>query len=221
MKIANWNMQGASHSTENKWNAGVRNLLANDADVCCLQECGGLPASVKLAYQNVNGFPGLNLYTWGTDRNHKYILFYQSDHNGNRCNLAIVSNIQIINPHICGTLLYPAVAPKWRPVIGLFINGLAVFTIHAISPGGTDAPGLLNSITMNMGAAPWSVSGDYNRVPVSMVGVGIVCPPNGPTYSSTHPRKQIDYLIKQGGAVVTGQVLSLFLSDHLPVVFII
>ncbi len=214
-------MQGASHSIENKWNTGVRNLLANSANVCCLQECGAMPASANLVYQNVNGFIGLNLFTWGTARNHKYILFYQSDPNGNRCNLAIVSNIQIINPHICGTLLYPNNSPIWRPVIGLFVNGLAVFTIHAISPGGPDAPGLLNVVANNMGATPWSVSGDYNRIPTSMAGTGVVCPPNGQTYSSTHPHKKIDYLIKQGGPVVTGQVLNLIMSDHLPVVFMI
>ncbi|MBO0323649.1 hypothetical protein J0X14_15165 [Muricauda sp. CAU 1633] len=221
MKIVNWNMQGASHSIENKWNTGVQNLLAGQADVCCLQECGAIPPSAQLVYGNVNGFAGLNLYTWGTTRKHKYILFYQSDPNGNRCNLAIVSNIPIINPKICGTLLYPAAPPVRRPVIGLFVNGLAVFSIHAISPGGPDAPGLLNSVANNMGANPWSVSGDYNRDPASMAGAGIVCPPNAPTYSSTNPHKKIDYLTKQDGPIVEGQVLNLLLSDHLPVVFMI
>lgn len=219
MIIANWNMQGASHSTENKWNTGVSNLLRT-ADVICLQECGAVPASAQLIFANVNGIAGLDMYTWGTARTLKYILFYPSDPNGNRCNLAVVSNIAILNPANDGYLLFPAAAPIWRPVIGLDINGIGVFTIHAISPGGNDAPGLLNSVAGFMGANPWTVSGDYNRDPNSLAGTGIVCPPDQNTYSVYNPQSRLDFLIKSGGGAIIGQVINnLILSDHYPVIY--
>lgn len=220
MNIVNWNMQGASHSTENKWNTGVSNLLSSGADVCSLQECGGVPASAQLIQANVAGIAGLDMYTWGTQRTLKYILFYPADPNGNRCNLAVVTKSAIANPNTNGVLLYPAAAPIWRPVIGMSINGIGVFSIHAISPGGNDAPGLLNSVAGYMGANAWTVSGDYNRDPSTMGGTGIVCPPNQNTYSVTNPQSKLDYMIKSGGGAVYGQVItSLILSDHYPVLY--
>jgi cytolethal distending toxin subunit B len=39
-------MQGSSHSTENKWNTGVANLIGRgEADVVALQEAGSVPDS--------------------------------------------------------------------------------------------------------------------------------------------------------------------------------
>ena len=220
MIIANWNMQGASHSTENKWNTGVSNLLSNGADVVCLQECGAVPDSAQLYQANVGGIAGLDMYTWGTTRTLKYILFYPSDPNGNRCNLAIVSKVAPANPTTDGILLYPAAPPVWRPVIGMLVNHIGVFSIHAISPGGNDAPGLLNSVATYMGGNPWTVSGDYNREPGTMVGAGVICPPDQNTFSVRNPSSKYDYMIKSGGGSVIGQVVtSLILSDHFPVVY--
>ena len=214
MIIATWNMQGASHSTENKWNSGVLNLLSSGAQICCLQECGDKPRSAVLRQQNYCGIPGLNLYTWGTERYPKWILFYPADSKGNRCNLAIASNAAPTE----GFLVAPAVQPIWRPTIGMTLDGTVFFTLHAISPGGPDAPALVNAAFGAGGSV--IVAGDYNRAPGTMGGgAQVVCPPNGPTYPSTRPESYYDYVIKNFGDATTGTVLSLQLSDHLPVQF--
>jgi cytolethal distending toxin subunit B len=214
MSIVTWNMQGASHSTENKWNSGVLNLLNNGADLCCLQECGGIPASAVLSVAGYGGVIGLDLYTWGTSRAQKHILFYPADPGGNRCNLAIVSKVA----PTAGFLFIPAFAPIWRPTIGMTIGGTIFFTLHAISPNGPDAPALVNGA---FGAgANVIVAGDYNRAPETMGGgAQVVCPPNGPTHPATHPVSYYDYAIKNFGAATLGTVLGLHLSDHLPVLF--
>ncbi|HLK96467.1 MAG TPA: endonuclease/exonuclease/phosphatase family protein [Hymenobacter sp.] len=215
MNIINWNMQGASHSTENKWNEGVLPFFTQQkADICMLQECGAVPASAQLRQANVGGFVGLNLYTWGTDRNHKHILFYPADPNGNRCNLAVVSTTQ----PTAATLVLPLAPPIWRPVIGMVLGGSFFGSIHAISPNGPDAPALLNQVAAL--GLPWVVGGDYNRLPASMNSAAwMVNSPNGPTYPSTGPEKALDYQITAAGPARTGQVLSLYMSDHLAVAY--
>jgi cytolethal distending toxin subunit B len=220
MKIVNWNMQGANHTLENKWNQGVANLL-NHVDVCSLQECGGIPPSAQLLEANVAGIDGLKMYTWGTSRATKYILYFPWDVAGNRCNLAVVSNIRPIDPANDGFLFYPDFLPVHRPVIGMMVNNIAIFSIHAISGGGNDAPGLINKVDTSMAGSNWTVSGDYNRTPGSMVGTGgVICPPNQNTYSVLNPYSQIDYMIKSGGLSINGEVLtSVILSDHYPVLY--
>ncbi len=62
MPLGTWNIQGANHVTENKWNAGVRNLMTQrHLTVFCLQECGTMPLSAQ-ALAPVNG---ISLYRWG------------------------------------------------------------------------------------------------------------------------------------------------------------
>src|SRR6202012_1639664 len=142
MKLITWNMQGASHSTENKWNEGVKNYLTV-ADICCLQECGGLPASAKELNMNYSGIPGLQYWYWGVERDTKHILFYPWDTHGNRCNLAIVSN----TPPVNGALLWPAAGPVWRPALGFALAANSyVFSLHCISGTGADANGLIGAI---------------------------------------------------------------------------
>lgn len=216
MNLVTWNMQGASHSTENKWNTGVQNLLSSGADVCCLQECGAMPGSAVLNIAGYGGVAGLDLYTWGTARTNKYILFYPADPGGNRCNLAIVSKVA----PIAGYLFVPGAPPIWRPTIGMTVGGGTVFTIHAISPNGPDAPALVN-VALGV-AGNVVVAGDYNRAPGTMGGgAQVVCLPNGPTHPATAPVSYYDYAIKNYGGAVTGAVQSLYLSDHLPVAFVL
>lgn len=210
-------MQGASYSTENKWNSGVLPFFAQyNADICLLQECGAIPASAILQTANVNGIINLNLYTWGTDRSNKYILFYPADPRGNRCNLAVVSNVPPTN---CGFIL-SATVPTWRPIIGVVIGGIFFGSIHAISPNGPDAQGLLNQVAAFAGGIgiPWVVGGDYNRLPGTMAPFGwIVNPPNYPTYPATAPLNALDFSVKSVGTSIIGRVLALQMSDHLPV----
>src|SRR5262249_49689686 len=97
---------------------------------------------------------------------------------------------------------------------------VVVFCCHAISPGGADAPGLLAAAQVAAAGVPWVVAGDFNREPNGFAPAGnVVCPPNGPTFSTTNPTSRYDYAIHGGGAVVTGVRLSLVMSDHMPVAF--
>ncbi|MFZ5817640.1 MAG: endonuclease/exonuclease/phosphatase family protein [Bacillota bacterium] len=211
MILGTWNMQGSSASTENKWNSGVLAMFTQlHLEVCCLQECGGVPDSAQL----VQNYHGIELYTWGTERSRKYILFYPWDQGGNRCNLAIVSRSQILQP----ALLYPTAGPVWRPALGANLNGLWLFSIHAISPNGPDAPGLLNAIALYAGTAGWVAAGDYNREPHTLAVPWTVNPPNGVTRPASGVA--IDYAVGTNPRPVTGQVVSgLLLSDHYPVLY--
>lgn len=211
-------MQGASHSTENKWNTGVMNFFGNGADMCCLQECGAVPASARLINPNFNGVVNLRYYTWGTNRTNKHILFYPSDPNGNRCNLAMVST----NAPTGGGIVVPAVAPVWRPALGFQIDATHyVFSLHAISPNGPDAANLLNAINATVGAPGnfWIAAGDYNRASSDLITPFTICPPNNYTYSALNPYVKIDYCVKNFFPPVTGIVQDLYLSDHLPVLY--
>ncbi|UVS68377.1 endonuclease/exonuclease/phosphatase family protein [Nitrososphaera viennensis] len=219
MIAATWNMQGSSHSQENKWNEGVKNMMVQlNIDVFCLQECGSVPASANLLQNNFGGIVGLSLYSWGgtTTRPFAYILFYPADPNGNRCNLAVVSKVLPANP----ALLYPAAAPVWRPALGADYGGDYCFTIHAISPGGADVSGLLNAISGAV-IGNWLAAGDFNRPPDGTFPPGPwqVCPPNSNTYPATNPQAKYDYLVEVGAAAITGTVINLQMSDHLAVVY--
>ena len=84
--LITWNMQGANWTSDMKWRTGVLNLFNNGADVVCLQECGPIPQSAVLIWQSPVD-PALNLYSWGTLRSRKFILFYRWDWIGNRVQL--------------------------------------------------------------------------------------------------------------------------------------
>jgi cytolethal distending toxin subunit B len=217
MDIITWNMQGGNASTENKWNTGIMNFLSNGVNMCCLQECGAVPASAKIVNANYGGIAGLQYYTWGTLRTNKHILFYQSDPNGNRCNLAIVSD----SAPLAGAVLYPAAAPVWRPALGFQVAANRfVFSLHAISPNGPDYAGLLNRIAGAVGAGnSWAAFGDYNRAPGTLaVPAGVaVCPPNNNTYPVANPASQLDYCVKNFAPQAVGVVQALVMSDHYPV----
>lgn len=213
MKLVTWNMQGSSASTENKWNTGVYNLMTQlSADVVCLQECGAVPLSANLVAQDPSGW---QMYTWGTTRTRKYILFFPWDTHGNRCNLALVSPYQPQTP----LTLLPLNPPQWRPVLGAAINGIWCFSLHAISPGGPDAASLIAAVAAAAGGgANWIVAGDYNRAPGTLVVPQTINPPNGVTHPSSN--SQYDYAVGTNTTAVTGQVVNtLVLSDHYPVFY--
>jgi len=221
MNLATWNMQGASYSTENKWDTGVMNFFSTGAEMCCLQECGGVPASAILVDNNFGGVDDLQYYTWGTERTNKHILFYPSDPNGKRCNLAIVAINNL--PPVGGEIVYPSVGPVWRPALGYQIDvNNFIFSMHCISPNGADANGLLNEIDI-VTAGPgnlWVAAGDFNREPGTMAASPFnICPPNNYTYSVNNPNKMIDYGVKNWGPNILGTVQGLIMSDHYPVFF--
>ncbi len=216
MLVVTWNMQGANHSTENKWNIGVKPLMTNYAHYCCLQECGSVPLSAVLVDPNFGGEAGLAYYTWGSARSRLHILFYPADPNGNRCNLAIVSD----SVPQSGWLVYPAFAPVWRPALGLLTqNNEWIFCIHAISPGGPDALGLLDNID-NSAMGNWVAAGDFNQAPVNLMGQNFdINPPNQFTYSVNNPARYYDYAANNMQNEEWGAVLDLIYSDHFPVQF--
>lgn len=212
MKVTTWNMQGANHSTENKWNECVARLLG-EADVICLQEAGTMPGSAQPWSPGFNVPEGVSMATWGgTERNRKYITYHRV---GQRVNLAVVSKAAPTNVY----LVRPAAGPANRQAVGATISGLTVFGIHAISPGGADAPGLLNAVqaTMQTTNAPWVVAGDFNREPPIN---GYCCqPPNWYTYSVSEPRLKLDWCVTSWNADATGAVQAFNCSDHYPVLY--
>lgn len=214
-----WNMQGSNATTENKWNTGVA-PLSNVSNVVCLQECGGVPASAKLLEENIFGVTGFNLYSWGTDRANKYILHYKWDIKGNRVNLAIVTKFKPLQVSI----LLPDRGAQHRPTIGIFDSQYWYYTIHAISPGGADAPGIIQSVISFTKGAGWYIAGDYNREPNTLNCDGYkICPVDGNTYSTLtpNPTTKIDYSTTNNTLYnIKGYVnRTLILSDHYAVSF--
>ncbi len=222
-------MQGATGFRESKWNTDVKRLFLNlGADIICLQEAGVPPATaISFPFPGwiAGGDPGIPwaFLQWnlGTRSRPKfvYIFWIQCDPGANRNNLAIVSKQQpnavvVVNGGIPGA----------RPAIGiqLFIDGVAVniYSLHAFSGGGGNAPALLNNIHAVGG--PWFALGDYNRDPGTWAHVALPpgtngCPHNG---SITHPSSgtNLDYAFINPAPSVKGVVLDNFIvSDHYPV----
>ena len=220
MKLTTWNMQGCSASTENKWNTGVNNLMSQGGIyVFCLQECGAVPLS---AHPLGHSPDGAILYQWGTARTARWIVFFPSDPNGNRCNLAIVVRGPYPPPLAGIMVLYPSSGPQWRPLLGVTVNGVIFFCLHAISGAGQDVSGLLTEASQN-GGNNWVAAGDFNRNPDNNFPAGnwCVCDPDGDTYPSIAPQQELDFAVRNASApAVQGTVQSsLYLSDHLPVVY--
>lgn len=229
MNIVTWNMQGASHSTENKWNFGVMPLLRSmdPTPVVCLQECGGVPASA-VQIDTIN-FPlpdgtidTVEVYMWGgTETRLGYFIFFHNwDTGGNRVNTAIVTDTPPENFQTSVVLLSPAAGAAWRPALGISFGGTWVFSFHAISPGGPDGPGLLASVAGNY--ANWIVGADWNRTPdtLAIPAGSVICPPDANTFAVQNPRYKYDYCVCSGADSITGAIVNtIIVSDHYPVQF--
>ena len=236
MNIITWNMQGASGSGENKWNTDVKRLFIQcGINVACLQECGNPPPGAAPAAAPgwlpgfappvgvVGAFLSCNLGTMSRPFN-VCILWFETDPAGHRNNLAVVSTLLPV------ALIYADPGPAGgRPALGMRllygVGGYAnFFTLHAHSPGGGNAPGLIANI--NAAGAPWFAAGDYNREPATWAGVIL---PVGTIYcghgrQTTHPGSgtNLDYAFKNPGAAVYGTVLNNFVvSDHFPVAYLV
>lgn len=212
MNLFTWNMQGSNASTEQKWYTGILNMMTQlQAPIACLQECGPLPPSASLYAAALDGNANFHCYLW----NNKFISFYWWDVAGNRVNLAIVTNA-VPTAWLCRV---PAAAPVWRPVIGVQIGGVWYNCLHAISPGGADAPALLAAAAAAAGAATWFTAGDFNRAPLPALPTGNVCVPNGPTYPTAKPVSSYDHAYTSAAATVGQRADGMITSDHIPVFY--
>ena len=218
-RVITWNMQGANWTSDIKWRTGLANLFANaHADVVCLQETGPIPASAQHVWQSLVD-PLLHIYRWRYGRGYLYILFYNWDLLGNRVNLAVVSRAQFALADVLA-LQVPLFGPVHRPALGVRIAGWSIYSVHAISPGGPDAVGLLAAIGIFAPAGNVIVCGDFNHFPGGMLGGLNVCPPDGNTHSTRimHPANCYDYAYTNLAAR-PGTRCNLIMSDHFPVMY--
>jgi cytolethal distending toxin subunit B len=231
VRLATWNMQGGNASTELKWRSGVLAMMQMTEpwrpDFVCVQEAGKPPESAQLQCERkirspTGGFETVAVYSWGgsSSRGGYTIVFHEWDAAGHRVNAGIVSR-EAPSGGAAITLIWPATAPIWRPAVGVNFGEGWLFSNHSISPGGTDAPGMLAAVAVAAGASAWRVAGDFNRDPDTLQGPAgsAVCPPNSSTYSVTNLRSRYDYCVRGHGPQVGGMVLSLVMSDHYPVAF--
>lgn len=229
-EIVSWNMQGSNASTESKWRGNIIPLILGGAEIILLQEAGQVPATAMTPTGRQFNTPITvtehiwNIQTRSRPRN-LFIYFINTDPGGNRVNMAIVSRVRaddaFVLTHTAGTV---------RPAMGIRIGMDAFFTIHAGSPGGNDAPRLINAVSdfFTNNADPdlrnvrWFVGGDFNRSPDSFrmaldrsfprTDVEIIRT-NQPTQSSGG---ELDYAVVGGpGAIPASLVSTLFFAERL------
>jgi len=231
MNFITWNMQGATGFRESKWTTDITRLLQMGAEVLCLQEAGvppptavAIPPPAWIANTAPAGIPWAFLQ-WNLGSRSRaryvYIFWMQTDPGANRNNLAIVST-QIPNGLIAVNGGLPGARPSIGIQMGIGGTNVNIYSLHAFSGGGGNAPNLINNI--NAVGGPWFALGDYNRPPVSWGGIALPpgttgCPHNGRT---THPGSgtNLDYSFKNPGPAIEGEVLDNFIvSDHYPVLY--
>jgi len=228
MKLLTWNMEGSNDGE--KWSALTSIHSTHPFDVACVQECGdtvdfgGNPVSEK----QIKAHLTVSTYNLGTSSREcpVYVTHLVTSGVENRCSLAIVS---FENKFVSGTIDYAEALGsfQYRPALYAQVNlggsqNLYVSSIHAASGGGGDAPGLVKAVAQECGKSPLVVAGDYNRDPSSIMGLDAsftIMPPN----AATRPKsgKKLDYAIAShcGGRSAIGQVLSVGMSDHDPVLY--
>jgi hypothetical protein len=249
-RVGSWNMQGSSAATENKWQSGVANLMQQQRyDVLALQEAGGVPDSVvnnpqtpaNFRNDNWNNVPNnggqfinngvdVTLYNWlGTSTRPGYYIYYaQTDPNGNRVNLAIVTRRaadEVIS-------FRPGCAR--RPVLGVRLGRVWYFTVHGRSGvrdnnrNVNDGPDIANGINavvdylgLNVpGDYNWIALGDWNHTPQGLIaaeplGVGLRIEGGQATYPAVFPQRAYDYMVTDiNFPRIRQRVLDLRLSDH-------
>jgi len=240
MNITTWNMQGSNATSENKWQRGVVNLFSTQdvwrPDALCLQECGPLPASVRMpAILTVNfrspipNAPNeaVSLYSFGgtEDRPLGYLAINEWDVAGNRVNTVVIVrlNKRLPDPPTQDDLFltWARQGAQYRPAVGVRYAGIVFYSFHAISPGGADASGIIAAIAESHANERWYIGADWNRETINVLPQGtLICPSNAPTYPATAPRSSYDYVIYNGRQPTRGVTLSLLMSDHLPVAYI-
>lgn len=250
--VATWNMQGESGDRENRWTSDVAGMLrgGENVTVVALQECGAPPRSAQqvgsgLVIQDQFGYDhDVEVFRWNlatSDRpNWQQIYFFNVGRI--RVNVAVViremDTATVSEPVIISDGIPAEGSVANRPAVGIRIrhtdypdSDIELFTFHAISGGGVNAPRMLREIAHHR-ARPFAVLGDFNRDPrptgggtnpgpwVAPPAIGSIVPANG----ATHPagNNMLDYAITNGtySASDPGTVRTdIRTSDHYPVEF--
>lgn len=247
VRVATWNMQGSSETTDTKWRNQVL-ALARSNDVVALQEAGVRPGSARhvdnIIVTDQFGTPHtIQHYLWdaGTaSRSEQYQLFF-IDVGRLRVNLALLvadhRDIGIIGPQVISDGLPDEQgAPRHRPALGVQIRSaeaaeetVTIFTFHAISGGGVNAPRMLREISWYT-PTRFAVVGDFNRDPraadtafparsgnwISPPDIAQLVQSSGATHPSTAPQNMLDYAVTNGTTAATpaGTVNEPGPSDH-------
>jgi hypothetical protein len=252
--VGTWNMQGSNARTEVKWQSGVANLMGGlrgglRLDVLALQEAGAAPpgaqgitpANVRTNNWPINlnvidGIP-VNAYTWlGTQRPGYYVYWINTDPNGNRVNVAIVTRRaadEVITFRTIGSA---------RTVLGVRFGLTWYYTVHArsgipnddsLNNDGADIANAINDVTDYLGTGVaggyrFVALGDWNRDPGELIANPdtplraniAVDRLFAPTYpANPAPQRNYDYLVTSNTARFFATVLALYLSDHYPKVY--
>jgi hypothetical protein len=233
---ASYNMQGSQGGDLTpKWSTDIT-VLTRSHDVLALQEAGPLPPqdpNGQFAYVDSTTFvqplplPSYTVYhytrNFGTASRPtiRHVYFMQTDPNGNRVNLAMVSRDLPDRVWITP----PAIPGVSRPSFGLQFGNIIFNDIHALSgSGGSDAPGLLAEIDTRQSQAfgyDWAALGDFNRSPNSL---------NGRTPADSHVYRpgvatqisggELDYMVSSRYVpLYEGHAMPGISADHLPVEF--
>ncbi|GGY04260.1 cytolethal distending toxin subunit B family protein [Paludibacterium paludis] len=174
--VGSWNMQGASHATEFKWEIYVK-PMARLYDVLALQETGELPAAAELTNRVIALPRGMGLtireYTWrwGSHSRPGMVRYIYYADMGNRVSLATITSRRADDVVV---LSNPAGANK-RPLLGVAFNRTGpgggrdvFFNIHARSMGNNEAPNIVDDLYRHFSGqanTEWMVLGDHNMEP--------------------------------------------------------
>lgn len=254
LRVTTWNMQGTSETSDTKWRTKIL-ALARANDVVAIQEAGVRPFSSlhvgTLLIQDQFGTAYVvEQYLWeaGThSRPENYHLFFM-DVQRLRVNLAIVvaasTDIEVRDAVVLSDGLPDSTgAPITRPALGVQLRRrnallqrptetITVFSFHAISGGGVNAPRMLREISWHT-ETRYVLVGDFNRDPRAINsanpsrGGNWISPPdiaqlvmaNDSTHPSTGPQAMLDYAVANGTSDFTrdGRVDTPGPSDHLAV----
>lgn len=241
MNVVTWNMQGAAPSAHNKWETGVRSLFQAGAEVVCLQECcpppdDAIPAAPPPWLNDPHDPAEVDgrflLWSLGHHRRplHVLIFWVRADADGHSVNLAVATVFAPVAPDYTRAPAHLLFVPNphefGRPAIGLRLpyNGacLDIYSVHALGPGGHDAPGLLNGI-YHVGS-PWFAAGDFNRRPAEWPDLPMNVAPCTHNGDLLHPGRSTNtsYAFICPAPAARGAIFHGFIgSEHYPIVYVL
>jgi lysophospholipase L1-like esterase len=234
LSMATWNMQGGTDSITSKWSTGVTALTNGRPsstmfahNIVALQEAGSRPVGQGNSTVAQSGSSRVTETLWRlpSSDTYRYVYFMETDPNGHRVNLAIVTDRVPREVRIV-----PSGLPDGRATFGVRFGTTWVFTLHALSRShGSDAPGLLRNIETAVGGDSWVALGDFNRDPVNLTqamprdstgnrigvaaGTGLATHVNG---------RELDYMVTSGdlsGILAPARLANPGGADHTPVGF--